>query len=195
MNLAVDRDFIAQVVIVLAVCAGAWLMLVQPKTREVKRLEAELAAAEDASGMATQEGVESLVAKVDGFRMRLSEIRARSAVAEDTSSLYATIMRRAAEQQVRVQSLQPAPLKELGKNSPVRVARLAMTVEGRYDDVARFLDSVAEIYAFIRPASLQLIPVDGQQPDQVSARYGCDVLAFAVDSALAGIGETRNAQP
>lgn len=195
MNSIIDREIVAQAVIAVAVCAGAWLMLVQPRAQETDRLEAHLASSTASVDLATHESVEAMAARVRGFKARLDEVRARNLVAEDTSALYATIMRKAAELGVRVQSLQPAPLKEVAKNSPVRTARLEMTVEGHYDDVARFLDRVADINAFIRATSLQVTPVDRSEPGQVSARFGCDVLAFAIDGALAGVGGQINAQP
>lgn len=194
--MTIDREFISQVVIVLAVCAGAWMMLVQPKTSELARLERQLSESASTPALASQEGIEALATKFASFKQRLVTIRRRNAVAEDTSSLYATIMRMATEENVRVQALQPTPAKQAGaKPDAVRVARLEMTLAGAYDDVARLIDRVAAIDAFIRPSSLQLIPIDGQAEQAVSARFGCDVLAFTIEETLASVGEVDNAKP
>lgn len=192
-----DREFISQLVIVLAVCAGAWMMLVQPKTAELARLERQLAETAQTSALSSQEGIEALADRFASYRRQLDTIRRRNAVAEDASSLYATVMRLATDSQVRVQAMQPTPAREQvsGKPEPVKAARLEMTLSGSFENIAKFIDRVAEIDAFIRPSSLQLIPIDNPQERAVSARFACDVLAFDIDARLAGVGEQANAQP
>ena len=193
--MSIDREFISQVVIVLAVCAGAWTMIVQPKATEVARLEAKMAESAGGAGLSSQEGIEALAGKVTEYKRRLEVIRRRNGEAEDTSALYATIMRLATESGVRVQAIQPTPAREdNGKPAAVRVARLEMTLSGPFPNIARFVDRMGEIDAFIRPAALQMIPIDGETQQAVSARYACDVLAFTIDAALAGVGETTNGQ-
>ena len=194
--MSIDRDFMAQLLIVMAVCAGAWLMLVQPKAREMARLERQLAEAAKAAAGSPQDGLETLAARFASSKKNLVEIQRRNGQADDTSSLYATMMRLATETNVRVQALQPTPPRQSnGKPEPVRVARLEMTLSGPYENVARFLDRVGEIDAFVRPSALQLIPIDEPNSQKVSARFACDVLAFTVDGALAASGESKHAQP
>ncbi len=191
-----DREFISQVVIVLAVCAGAWMMLVQPKTAEIARLEHQLAESSQTSSLSSQDGIEALAGKFATFGRQLETIRRRNAVAEDASSLYATVMRLASESQVRVQAMQPTPARETasGKAEAVKVAKLEMTLSGSFENIARFVDRVTQIDAFIRPSGLQLIPIDNPSERAVSARFSCDVLAFDIDAKLAGVGEQADAQ-
>ena len=195
MNLPIDREFVAQMVIVLAVCAGAWMMLVQPKQAELAHLQTQLAESGHASQLASEDGIQTLAAKCAAFKKRLQDVHRRNTVVDDTSSLYATIMRLANEHHVHVQAMQPTPPRDLGKQQAVRVARLEMTLSGPYEDVARFLDAVADIDAFIRPATLDLIPINDDQMRSVSARFGCEVLSFNIDTLLASGGEATDAQP
>jgi Tfp pilus assembly protein PilO len=184
MSLPLDREFIAQVVIVTAVCAGAWLMLVQPRCHELAHLEQQMQESGQGSAFATPDGIEALAGKLQAFNVRLADIRRRNLAAEDTSGLYGTIMDLAAKRDVAVQSVQPSPLKELSKQSPIKATRVEVAVVGRFDQVARFMDDLAAIDAFIRPTSLQLMPVDGGGEDAVSARFGCEVLTFTVNEVL-----------
>lgn len=195
MNLPIDRDFVARLLIVLGVCAGAWLVFVQPRQRELSRLERQLVEATQSSSQTSQEGLEALANKFGAFRQRLQEVNRRNAVAQDTSSLYATIMRLAGNHQVRVQGMQPVPPRDTAVPQAVRAARLEMTLSGDYDNIARFIDAVAKIDAFIRPSSLEVIPLDDDRSRNVSARFGCEVLAFNVDSALASGGDAADAKP
>lgn len=194
--MSIDREFISQVMIVLAICAGAWMMLVQPKAGEMARLERQLAQAAHATADSPQDGLEAMAARFVASKKNLTEIQRRNIQAEDTSSLYATIMRLASETNVRVQALQPTPPRQSnGRQEAVRVARLEMTLSGPYENVARFLDRVGEIDAFVRPSALQVIPIDEPAAQKVSARYACDVLAFTLDETLASAGESANAKP
>ncbi len=186
MNLPVDREFLSQVVIVTAVCAGAWFMLVQPKSAELARLEQQMSKGGEVSAFATPQGIETLAVKLESFNGGLDDIRRRNAVAEDTSALYGTIMSLAGRHSVRVQAVQPSPLKETSRQSPIKAARLTINVQGQFDDVARFLDDMAGVDAFIRPTALQLTPTDGAGEGAVNVHFGCDVLAFDSDSVLRG---------
>ncbi len=193
--MTIDRDFLAQVVIVLAICAGAWLVVVQSRAAEVARLQGQLSEIGSTSALASQEGIEALAAKFATYKSRLQAIEQRNRVSVDTSSLYASIMRLATESQVTVHSLQPTQARDSG-NRPqaVRASRLEITISGKFEDVSRFLDSVFEIDAHIRPTGLHLIPTDHGDKRIVSARFTCEILAFAVDEALASIGGANNGQ-
>jgi Tfp pilus assembly protein PilO len=202
MSLPFDREFISQVVIVTAVCAGAWFMLVQPKAVELARLERQMSANGETGALSTPDGIEALAGRVQQYNLRLGEIRRQNAVARDTSQLYGTIMNLAAARHVRVQAVQPSPPKDSSRQSPVRVARVTINVQGRFNEVSRFLDDMAQVDAFIRPTSLQMTPTEMDGEEAVSAHFGCDVLAFECDTVLGGPGEapmiaggTANGQP
>jgi hypothetical protein len=186
VNLPVDREFVAQAVIVAAVCAGAWIMLVQPKAQELARLERQIAETDHAGEALTPQGIEALAARITVSGQRLEEIRRHNAVAEDTSVLYGTIMGLATRRSVRVLAVQPSPLKETAKDSEIQAARLTINVQGRFDDVARFLDDMTGVDAFIRPMSLQVTPADEIGEGAVNVHFGCDVLAFNSDNVLKG---------
>jgi hypothetical protein len=160
-------------------------MFVQPKSQELARLEQQIAAGSEVAGFATPQGVEALAARLEAYGERLESVRRCNGIAEDTSALYGTIMDLAGRHEIRVQSLQPSPLKQTDKNSPVKAARLTISVQGNFASVSRFLDDVAGIDAFIRPVSLQMTPADDARAEAaVNVHFGCDVLAFDTDNVL-----------
>ena len=185
MSMPVDREFMAQAIVVAGVCAGAWMMLVRPKAQELSRLEQQIAETAHSGGM-TPQGIEALAASIASSSQRMDEIRRQNAAAEDTSALYGAIMNLASQRSVRVLAVQPSPLKETSRQSAIMAARLTINVQGQFNDIARFLDDMARVDAFIRPMSLQMTPADDLGEGAVNVHFGCDVLAFNAEHMLKG---------
>lgn len=203
MSFQADREFIIQALIIFAVCIGAWMIAVQPKVRELSRLEQTIAENSPAAGAINQQTVEDAAARMGSVRQRLTQIDAANRLAGDSSKLYGLVMDLADTHGVQVQSLQPGAVqKKSSTESPVSVMRLDLMVEGSYENVASFLEAVNDLDVFVRPNSLQIAPTRVNGKPLVSATFGCDVLSFAVGDTLttlmdptAASAGTQPAQP
>jgi Tfp pilus assembly protein PilO len=195
MTTLVDRDFVAQAVIVLAMCVGGWIIFVKPKIEKVGALELQIAEQAASQTTASPQTIEAAARRMNQTRQRLKQIEAYNRLAGDTSKLYGLVMDLADAHQVQVQSLQPGGAGKQSADQKMTAIQVELVVEGQYQNVATFLEAVCGIEAFIRPVSLQITPttVDGQ--NVVAADFECSVLSFSLTDALAGMGGTSNAQP
>jgi Tfp pilus assembly protein PilO len=194
------RDLIAQAVVVLAICVGAWLMLVKPKIDELARLEKQ--EAEHTAGSSqtlTQQTVENAARRMTALKDRVQTIKTYNALADDSSRFYGIVMDLADTHGVSVHSLAPGAGKQTEADGKITITRITLGVEGEYARVASFLDAVCTVNAFIRPLSLQIDPSRANDGSGVDASLTCDVLSFAVDGSLtellASNGSIVNSEP
>jgi Tfp pilus assembly protein PilO len=196
MNLPLDRDFLLHAVIALGICIGGWMMVVQPKARELARLEQSLADNAANPGSIKQQTIEQAAQQMASIRQRVSEVDWSNRLAGDSSRLYGLVMDLADAHGVQVQNLQPGMAsKKAAADAAVSILRLDMTVEGPYESVARFIEAVMQLDTSIRPTSLQLAPTKVNGRPVVTAALGCDVLTFTLSDALAGFTGNDHAQP
>ena len=87
-----DRDFLAQIVITLAVCIGGWMMFVEPRADELKELEQALAETEAHPMRTNQKTLKALANRVEEFRERVRLVEFQNAFARDSSQMYGRIM-------------------------------------------------------------------------------------------------------
>ena len=192
MNVIIDRELIAQLVIVTAIAIGGWLMFVDPGVRETAKLQHEL----DEHAKMQQQNVgaaslEQVLPRLDAMRARSREIIARNEIGTDTTRLYSLVRDLAEQHQVTLRRLQPGR----GRATPgrkVATNQLEMHFESSLEAVAGFVDAVESIDGFVRPESLTLTPLDDRR---VSGRYACSVLYFPLDDVLAQMECDPNAGP
>lgn len=195
MKVAVTREIVAQVVIVLAATIGGWMVLVQPMIKEVAELEAKVESAGSGGPSISGDSVELAAARIAEAQREVAKIRERNAMSENSSELYGRIMALAERHGVFVQQLQPgsdvAGQAQLG----VRVNEVDMTLRGRYGDVATFLDELDSVGGYLRLTRLQLTPTSDDDESIVHARVGCETLRFILDEQLAQLGKVPDDQP
>jgi len=187
MNFAIDRETIAQVVIILALCLGGWMMIVEGRIDELAELGATIAEA-TANPLLEQEGtLDEMVGQLDGVRGRLHRIEKMNGFARDSSRMYSLIMDLAEEHGVVVQRLDPGsgPRRSEAEETAVSVTTFDMTVTGGYEQIASFLDAVASLTGFVRPVALTLTPRQDDSGERVEARFACEAVSFALPDALA----------
>lgn len=185
MSARSTRELIAQAAIVLAVCVGAWMMLVKPKIDEVARLEQEIATMSANPAQAVnQQTVEGAARKVSAVKERVRHIHDFNALANDSSRFYGIVMDLADSHGVQVHNLQPGSSRQTTEDGKVIITRITLGAEGDYARLATFLDAVCSVDAFIRPVSLQLDPSRDETRATVEATLTCDVLNFPIDPAL-----------
>lgn len=180
----VDRDTVAQFVIIGAVSVGGWMMLVQPARTKIDRLEAELEAHRPVAAASSGGAFEAVVARMAAVRATVADARRRNGAADDTAGLYGAVMERAAAHGVIVRRLQPGAATAGDRDGGPRVTRVDITAEGPFDAMAMFLDEVTRLHGWIRPTRFTLTPHDAGGPTHVSARFTAEVLAFPLDDAL-----------
>jgi hypothetical protein len=111
----VDRDLIAQVVIIIAACVGGWMVFVHPKAAELDSIERVIelhsSHAEAPHGLSDDEldrsTIERAAQRMGEIRRRVGEIELANAIGRDSSRLYATMTDLARRHGVQVQNLQP----------------------------------------------------------------------------------------
>jgi Tfp pilus assembly protein PilO len=195
MSPLLNRSFLSQAVIIVAVCVGAWMMVVKPQVDEIDTLEGRIAdVAALPQGMG-QQTIQDIAGRMSELHARVADIQHRNQFASDTSRVYGILTDLAAQHHVHLQGLQPgAPSPSASKES-ITVGRIELTVDGTYDDVARFVDGINSLHAFVRLESLQLSPAMLAGKAGVIARLGFDVLKFEMADALKDLGGVANAQP
>jgi Tfp pilus assembly protein PilO len=198
MMLSVNRELLALAVIIAAACTGAWLMLVQPKARELAALRAQVASnhSHASEPLAATASIEQCMTRMDSIRARLTEIRSRNVLAQDSSRLYGMIMDLAQAHDVLVRELTPSEDARSGKDAPFVSTRIEMTVEGPYASLAGFVAGIETLDVYMRPTSLTLTPMEDREKSRVSARFTCQAIRFRLPPSLEAIGGlTANVQP
>jgi Tfp pilus assembly protein PilO len=184
----IPRELAAQAVIVLAICIGAWIAIVKPRAAELVQLEQTIAESQTSLSAMSPETVENLQRKIASVQKRVAQINLHNQLADESSRLYGLVMDLADEHKVAVQRLQPGQeLKKANSESQFASMKLDLTVEGRYESVAAFLEQITNLEAFIRPVSLQITPTTVDGTPTATAEFGCEVLSFALADPLVGL--------
>jgi Tfp pilus assembly protein PilO len=186
MNGLIDRQLIAQVVIIVAVCAGGWMTFVEPRIDELHRLQATIAEASSNPLPMGQESIEQMADQFAKVRDRFRRIEVRNDFAGDSTRIYGLIMDLAEEHGVTVQRLDPGSdgRSDDDEEAPVRFTTLDMTIEGGYEQVAVFLEAVEALDGFIRPVTLSVTPREEEGRSFVEARFACQAVRFTLPEEL-----------
>lgn len=194
MNGVIDRTVIAQAVIALAVCIGAWFLFVEPRTVEAQQLESDIRAGSQQAESTDQEMIQALAQRLDEVRSRIHRIDRRGEITRDSSHLYSVIMDLARTHNVTVTSLNPgssAPTasgvrgsRSASAHDEFTVQReVAIVVSGRFADVALFVDAVQSLRGYIEVQYLSMAAASGTG-DLVSARMTCRTVRFVLPESL-----------
>jgi Tfp pilus assembly protein PilO len=170
MSARVDRNLVSQVAIVLAICVGGWMMLIQPRAQELADLQSVLDQAAGSREGGSTAALERLTNRVVELRDRIEEINAANSVAGDSSALYDGMMKLAQQSGVRVTNLSPGSEPTLERDGRVSVRRVDVAIEGTFQSAAQFIDSVESLGGFVRPSSLSVTPRQVEGRNIVSAR-------------------------
>ena len=85
---AIDREFLSQIIIVLSMCIGGWVMFVKPKADELRSLEQKIGENRLKITTIAHETVARVAAHAPEIRLRCTEIYERGALAKNSSALY-----------------------------------------------------------------------------------------------------------
>lgn len=187
MNEMFDRKLIAECATLLAVCLGAWLLIVRPRMSTLAELEAKIEEARSDPARQSRQTVEQLAATLDEVRSEVREITRQNELGRDSSRMYGLIMDLGKRHHVSVARLDPGT-QGAGDDPAVVKTGWSMSVSGRYRQVASFLDGILSIDGFVRPGSLTLSP-EGTAGENalVTAQFSCEALSFEIPEALVSI--------
>ena len=191
MNLSVHRDVLVQVMMAMTVCIGSWMFLVKSKAEDLREVETLIARSRAQSGSIDHTDLQKISARTPQLRSRMREIQARGSVAKDSSALYGRITDLAEKHQVKINNLRPGVEQQIGDKDRIYiVTRIDMTIVGEYENIARFLESVNGIGAYLRPISVQIAPTKGGEGSFTVIQLGIEVLRFNLPEPLVALGGT-----
>jgi Tfp pilus assembly protein PilO len=188
MNGPLDRQLLAQLIIIVALCAGGWMMIAQPQIDEMHEWQARIAEIRDTRSSVGEGTIERMADELTAVRQRFRAIRSRNAFADDSTRIYGVIMDLANQHGIAVQRLDPGSAQRgADKEESIRITTLDITVDGGYEQVARFLEAVGELDGFIRPVTLTITPRQEEDRMFVEARFACQALRFALPAELTAL--------
>jgi Tfp pilus assembly protein PilO len=183
MNVRIDREFVAQMLIALVAIVGAWMMFVQPKAQALRQLEQTIRAnSQPRTEPATS--VAQLAADAADVRARIADIDSHNSAAMNSSDLYARIGNLAQQHGVIVHNVRPGAPTDDNKEGSVKSIKIDLSIEGPYANAAEFLDAISSMSGFIRPVSMTVSPVDREGQQLIVVRHVCELLQFSMPEAL-----------
>ena len=178
-----EREFIAQLVIILGVSLGGWALFVQPKIRKFDELQSVFRAVPQDPNIASQGSIENLANMLADGQQFVGAIAYRNKLAENVTLLYGMISDLGARHHVTVQSLTPVARPGSPSAKDFSALRIDMVLEGGYDSIALFVESVNGLPGFIRPVGLTIKPAGEVSDGLATANYSCEILNFDVATA------------
>lgn len=185
--MSADRQTFAQLVIVGAISLGGWFMMVEPKLKDLRELEADLEVVRNNPMLGGQDLVESLASRAASVAQRARQIHASGALARDSSGRYDAIMDLADELGVEVRQITPGVSSEPDDTTPVGTCTVIVDFSGHYEQTADFLQALESLSGYARISSITLSPdvIDGEAA--VRGRATCELLCFAMPPGLASM--------
>ncbi len=184
MNLPIGREFFAQIFIILGICVGGWMVLVEPSKARLHELEQIIAEHHAQSAALNHSIVEKIAVQAPVLRALCREVESRSRLAQDSSGLYGLVMDLAKAHQLQVQNLSPRLDSGGTAARTVHRARTDVTMEGEYEQLAGFLQALDELDAYIRPTSLSLSPTGREGRPRVAVQLGFEAFGFDLPPVL-----------
>lgn len=193
-----DREVASQLVIIIAVAVGAWVMFVQPKAEELAELNETIADAAPAMDEANVGDLETLGRKVADAKAAVRIIAQRGEAARDSSKIYGAVSELAERHGVTLMRLNPGTQrgsgakKAEGDELQAQSVHFEGAVVGAYEQVAAFLGAVDDTQGFVRPVSLNLMPRHQDMQELVEAQFAFEMLRFPVPESLQAFAEASS---
>jgi hypothetical protein len=186
----IDREFLSQVIIVLTICIGGWVMFVKPRADELRTLEQQIGENRLKATTLDHETVSRVAAHAPGIRLRCRKIQERGALATNSSALYGQIKSLAQAFDIDVKSLRPGVENDNENDLGVSVTRVDMTAEGEFEKIADFLGALDDLAAYLRPISVQFAPTKRAGGSYTVIQLGLEAVRFTLPAALKELGGT-----
>lgn len=189
MNQNASRRLLTEGVIGLAVCAGAYLMLVEPAERRLSAARAEIDSLKQRAAAAAAampaEKVREAHRLVEAARRAVID---RERVATDEAAMFGAVMALAERHGVRVDQLLPTPAKQVktgeGETATVETRRgYSMVVSAEYGALAAFVGEVQERVGLTRVRAIRLSPDSAPGSRSVLATIETEHLSLGLAGA------------
>lgn len=191
MSLPIDRDSVIQAFIALSLCVGGWMFFVEPGARQLRELDAISKKQRFIASSIDYENLRESADMAPMIRRRARVIFAKGNYSTDLSALYDRITAQAEVHDVQVKNLRPGDERQMGvKGHSFVVTRIDMTVEGDYERIARFLEAMDEIGAFLRAVSVQIAPSKREGDSGTVMQLGFEAMRFNLPESLMAFVET-----
>ena len=186
------RQVVAQMVIIVGICMGAWIIVVQPQSAKLRRLQGEIRQTSMVANRPTQAQLDETKAALD---VRLKALQQRNDLSSDSSALYARVMSLARECDIVVQTVRPGGKERSGSTkAQYSTAKIDIIVDGTFERVAAFVSAIERIPAFLRPVEMSISPTERAGQGSVTVRIVFEALSFNVPESLEKLMETNHAQ-
>jgi Tfp pilus assembly protein PilO len=189
MTNGIDREILAHAVIVLALCVGAWFVLVEPRSHALAEYEQIIAQHESQQQRVGAGGITDLADHINKLRSDVERIAQRSSLGRDSSQLYARAMQLAKANNVTLTTLQPSAIVQTDDQHAIARTHVDIAIQGRYDDVASFITAISQLHGYIRPDGMTITSRSGVDEQIVSARFSCEAISFDLPDELVALGE------
>lgn len=197
MNESSYRELLAQVIIVVAICAGGWFMFVQPRESEAKRLEEQIKSL-GGDVLSPENGpLAKTLTEVAGLRGQLATVQAASMVARDPSQTYDLITRLARDCQLKVRSVSPLSLGDADdREQKILAKRTEILVDGEYEALVRFVGAFTREAPASRIVLMTVSPLSNTTTPAVSAMITVDTFSFVIPEGLKNlVSASQSSQP
>jgi Tfp pilus assembly protein PilO len=181
------RQYAAEGAIILAICAGAWLMFIEPRERRAAQLDASIEQIGSTDVDAVTGQMAALGAQAATMRARASDLLARNAFATDAAHLYDAIRTVARESGLDVNRISPSTRSSAKGQGGAAVTRVSIELIAPFASIPDFLDGIARIDGFVRQAELALAPTD--ESGRCTVRLDVELLQLPIESAVADVLE------
>ncbi len=190
------RSMLAEGVIALAVCVGAYMLGLEPAQRELA--EARAAIEQRESTAAEQERFREILprlsSRLESVRQTGERIDSASEPARDQGRLYADLSRLAFEHDVRLDRLNPVGASGINDGGRTMSVGYDLAVVGMYADLIGFLQALESDAGFTRVRSVTATPVMDPSQEAVLALIRTEHFAFdpspvPIEALLAAEGD------
>jgi len=192
MAWALNRETVVHITIVLAVCVGGWVMVVDPMIAEVKALEATVAEVSQQINPDEHSNLARIVGQIKSFHSRIKQVVVFNRLSKNPPQFYEAVMALAQKHGVTVDRLIANSIETGDQSTAVdQVTTCKIVVVGGYDHVGRFLRAMGGLDGFIRPVALTVMPINDAEAGRVHAHYDCELVCFSIPDKLVALTQTN----
>lgn len=196
------RSVASQGLIALSLCAGAYMMLMEPAERRLKDLRAEVARRQSAAAQCASStmSISQLTALRDSCSAAVADLQTRNTQSSSEAQLFESLVKLAGESGVRVESMNPSAVTAARKPATaiahqpgaMPAAKLddrryayTLRVQCTYDQLVRFVESLQGGAGFANVRAVRLSPSNEPGSRLLSATIETEHLWFDLSAVNA----------
>lgn len=184
-----EREFVAQLTIILGISLAGWFFFVNPKAEKLREMQLLIETVSHGDNELSQADIENLARLISKSHSSVKAIVDHNKLAENSTLLYGIVSDLGAKNDVTVRSLTPGSRISHQSSSGFTATRMDMVLEGQYENLAAFVESLHDLPGFIRPVGLGLKPAGDSLDALVIADFSCELIEFTLPEELLRIGD------